>query len=125
MSLTQAIWALGGAFGSQIGGVAGGKLGRKNTLLVNNLFLVTGCLLQVILLEQHTSSRLIVSHKQYLLSFKFLTCQFRDWSYNWIIIGRFLNGIGCGASMTVSPVYLMENAPENLKGAFGCSFSIL
>merc|ERR1711953_401098 len=100
LSLTQAIWALGGAFGSQIGGVAGEKLGRKNTLLVNNIFLVTGCLLQ------------------------FFTFQFNDWSYNWIIIGRFLNGIGCGVSMTVSPVYLMENAPENLKGAFGCSFSI-
>ena len=57
--------------------------------------------------------------------FKFFTFQLNDWSYNWIIIGRFLNGIGCGVSMTVSPVYLMENAPENLKGAFGCSFSIL
>ena len=101
LSLTQALWALGGAFGSQIGGILGSKIGRKNTLLCNNIFLVVGCLLQ------------------------FFTFQIRTWSYIWIMIGRFINGIGCGVQATVSPTYLMETAPEHLKGAFGCSFSIL
>ena len=101
LSLTQALWALGGALGSQIGGILGSKIGRKNTLLCNNIFLVVGCLLQ------------------------FFTFQFRTWSYIWIMIGRFINGIGCGVQATVSPTYLMETAPEHLKGAFGCSFSIL
>ena len=35
LSLTQASWALGGALGSQIAGISGSKIGRKNTLLVN------------------------------------------------------------------------------------------
>ena len=101
LSLTQASWALGGALGSQIAGISGSKIGRKNTMLVNNIFLITGCLLQ------------------------FFTFQIRTWSYIWIIIGRFINGIGCGIQATVSPTYLMETAPDHLKGAFGCSFSIL
>jgi len=47
MSLTQALWALGGAVGSQIGGYSGAKLGRKGTLIVNNFFIIPGTLLQV------------------------------------------------------------------------------
>ena len=47
MSLTQALWALGGAVGSQIGGYSGAKLGRKATLIANNFFIIPGTLLQV------------------------------------------------------------------------------
>ena len=47
MSLTQALWALGGAIGSQIGGFLGAKLGRKGTLIANNFFIIPGTLLQV------------------------------------------------------------------------------
>ena len=46
-SLTQALWAAGGAVGSQIGGVIGKKLGRKNSLLLNNIFIISGLFLQV------------------------------------------------------------------------------
>ena len=46
-SLTQGLWSLGGALGSQIGGVLGSKIGRKNSLLINNAFIITGLLLQV------------------------------------------------------------------------------
>ena len=47
MSLTQALWALGCAVGSQIGGYSGAKLGRKATLIANNFFIIPGTLLQV------------------------------------------------------------------------------
>ena len=47
MSLTQALWAIGGAVGSQIGGYSGAKLGRKATLIANNFFIIPGTLLQV------------------------------------------------------------------------------
>ena len=47
MSLTQALWAIGGAVGSQIGGYSGAKLGRKATLIANNFLIIPGTLLQV------------------------------------------------------------------------------
>ena len=47
IALTQALWAVGGAVGSQIGGFTGYKIGRKNTLLLNNIFIISGILLQV------------------------------------------------------------------------------
>ena len=46
-SLTQGMWSLGGATGSQIGGLFGLKIGRKRTLLLNNIFIISGLLLQV------------------------------------------------------------------------------
>ena len=46
--MTQALWAFGGAFGSLIGGFGGAKFGRKNTLLLNNIFLASGIVLQVV-----------------------------------------------------------------------------
>ena len=45
--MTQALWAFGGAVGSILGGLLGSRLGRKNTLLLNNIFLMAGIILQV------------------------------------------------------------------------------
>merc|ERR1711990_176243 len=72
ISLTYGLWSLGGAIGSQIAGIWGAKFGRKNTLLLNNVFIIPGILLQV------------------------CTFQTRMMSYDWILVGRFINGIGCG-----------------------------
>ena len=47
MSLTQALWALGGAVGSQIGGYSAAQLRRKATLIANNFLIIPGTLLQV------------------------------------------------------------------------------
>ena len=65
MSLTQALWALGGAVGSQIGGYSGAKLGRKGTLIVNNFFIIPGTLLQVSL--SHITPLLLTLHQNNLL----------------------------------------------------------
>ena len=46
-SMTQALWAFGGAIGSILGGISGVRFGRKNTLLLNNLFIISGIVLQV------------------------------------------------------------------------------
>ena len=54
--MTQALWAFGGAVGSILGGLLGSRLGRKNTLLLNNVFLSTGIILQV-----RTAARILVS----------------------------------------------------------------
>jgi len=99
LSLTQGLWAIGGALGSIIGGFMGAKIGRRNTLLLNNIFIATGILCQ------------------------FGAFQF-GWSYNSILIGRILNGIGCGVAMTISPMMLTEISPVHLRGAFGSSYSL-
>ena len=57
--------------------------------------------------------------------FQFVTFQVDGFSYNWILVGRFLNGIGCGIAMTISPIFLTELAPMYLRGAFGTSYSLL
>jgi len=100
ISLTYALWSLGGAIGSQIAGVWAAKFGRKNALLLNNVFIIPGILLQV------------------------CTFQTRVMSYDWILVGRFINGIGCGVAAAISPVYLAEVAPLHLRGAFGTSYSL-
>jgi len=117
--MTQALWAFGGAVGSILGGLLGSRLGRKNTLLLNNIFLMTGILLQV-----RTVTSLKSSINLYHI-LKFVTFQTNNFSYNWILVGRFLNGIGCGIGMTISPIYLTELSPINLRGAFGTSYSLL
>jgi len=99
LSLTQGLWALGGALGSIIGGYMGAKIGRRNTLLLNNIFISTGILCQ------------------------FGAFQF-GWSYGSILAGRTLNGIGCGVAMTISPMMLTEISPVHLRGAFGSSYSL-
>ena len=53
------------------------------------------------------------------------TFQTRVMSYDWILVGRFINGLGCGIATTISPVYLAEIAPIHLRGALGASYSLL
>ena len=39
--------------------------------------------------------------------------------YDYIIWGRFINGIGCGVATTVGPMMLTEMSPLPYRGAFG------
>ena len=123
ISLTYGLWSLGGAIGSQIAGIWGAKFGRKNTLLLNNVFIIPGILLQVIkifLTSKHKFKIMFAT-----LVFKVCTFQTRVMSYDWILVGRFINGMGCGVAATISPVYLAEIAPLHLRGALGASYSLL
>ena len=58
--MTQGLWALGGALGSIIGGYMGAKIGRRNTLLLNNIFIATGILCQVIFRKNLTMKSAVV-----------------------------------------------------------------
>ena len=40
-------------------------------------------------------------------------------------IGRFLSGLGSGASLVVGPIYISEIAPHSSKGLFGASTQIM
>lgn len=94
-SLTTGLWCAGGGVGALLGGPAAENLGRKWSLLLNNLFLLLGSVLQVIPL------------------------QISGQVYDFVLWGRFINGIGCGVATTVGPMMLTEISPLVYRGIFG------
>ncbi|XP_047999652.1 glucose transporter type 1-like isoform X1 [Leguminivora glycinivorella] len=87
------IFAVGGMIGCPLASWVAEKQGRKMALLLNAAFGVIAAA---------------------LMAFSKLAG-----SVEMIIIGRFLIGINCGFATTVSPTYVSEVAPLNLRGAFG------
>uniref|UniRef100_A0A674PFP8 Solute carrier family 2 member 11 n=1 Tax=Takifugu rubripes TaxID=31033 RepID=A0A674PFP8_TAKRU len=92
------IFSLGGLMGALIAGPMTIRFGRKNCLLLNNVFLMTAALFAV-------SSR-------------------ASRSFEMIIISRFLVGISAGVSMNVQPMYFGESAPKHLRGAISLSSAV-
>ncbi|XP_066519961.1 solute carrier family 2, facilitated glucose transporter member 11 [Hoplias malabaricus] len=92
------IFSLGGLTGALVAGPMSIHFGRKKTLLLNNIFLMSSALLAV-------TSR-----------------QAR--SFEMIIISRFLVGINAGVSMNVQPMYFGESAPKHLRGAVALSSAV-
>ncbi|KAJ2061889.1 Bifunctional purine biosynthesis protein PurH [Coemansia sp. S146] len=88
--LVVGLVALGALVGSLSAGRAADRFGRKNVLLANNMFYVTGALL---LGTSTTVAQLAV--------------------------GRFVSGIGCGVSSTVVATYNSECAPVKARGLLG------
>ncbi|KAJ1915799.1 Bifunctional purine biosynthesis protein PurH [Coemansia sp. S142-1] len=88
--LVVGLVALGALVGSLSAGRAADRFGRKNVLLANNVFYVTGALL---LGTSTTVAQLAV--------------------------GRFVSGIGCGVSSTVVATYNSECAPVKARGLLG------
>ncbi|KAM5142311.1 solute carrier family 2, facilitated glucose transporter member 5-like isoform 1-T2 [Mantella aurantiaca] len=92
-SLTVSLYPLGGFFGSLMVGPLVNKIGRKGTLLVNNIFSIVPALLMG-------------------------TSVLAD-SFELIIAGRLVIGICAGLSSNVVPMYLGEMSPKNLRGGIG------
>ncbi|XP_077401662.1 solute carrier family 2, facilitated glucose transporter member 5 [Vanacampus margaritifer] len=92
-SLSVSMYPLGGFFGSLLVAPLVNKLGRKGTLLFNNIFSIVPALMMGV-------SELAKS-------------------YEIIIVARFIVGICAGLSSNVVPMYLGELAPKNLRGAIG------
>ncbi|XP_041836328.1 solute carrier family 2, facilitated glucose transporter member 11 isoform X2 [Melanotaenia boesemani] len=80
------------------GGTSSWRITRKNCLLLNNIFLMTGALLAL-------TSRAAKS-------------------FEMIIISRVLIGINAGISMNVQPMYFGESAPKHLRGAISLSSAV-
>uniref|UniRef100_A0A0K0F6C0 Facilitated glucose transporter homolog (inferred by orthology to a C. elegans protein) n=1 Tax=Strongyloides venezuelensis TaxID=75913 RepID=A0A0K0F6C0_STRVS len=103
--IIASIYFLGGMIGSFLTGYVGDTFGRKKGLLLNNIFIFIGLLLQGIGIYYHL--------------------------YYLLIIGRFCIGISCGLATGLTPMYLCEIAPKNKSGLFGnmnqvfITFSIL
>ncbi|KAB5546246.1 hypothetical protein PHYPO_G00069850 [Pangasianodon hypophthalmus] len=92
-SLTVSMFPLGGFFGSLMVAPLVNNLGRKGTLLFNNIFSI--------------GPAIMMGVSEVLGSFEI------------IIVGRFFVGICAGLSSNVVPMYLGELAPKNLRGAVG------
>ncbi|XP_055045002.2 solute carrier family 2, facilitated glucose transporter member 5 isoform X1 [Misgurnus anguillicaudatus] len=92
-SITVSMYPLGGFFGSLMVAPLVNKLGRKGTLLFNNIFSIVPAIMMGV--------------SEVLRSFEI------------IIVARFLVGICAGLSSNVVPMYLGELSPKNFRGAIG------
>lgn len=92
-SLSVSMFPLGGFFGSLMVAPLVNKLGRKGTLLFNNIFSIV----PAIMMGMSEIAK----------------------SYEIIIVARILVGICAGLSSNVVPMYLGELSPKNLRGAIG------
>jgi MFS family permease len=95
-SVLVATLSLGGLIGSLfVGSRLANRLGRRGAMMVNNAPLVLGSL------AMGMAS-----------------------SYGTMILGRFLIGVGCGASTVIVPLYLAEISPAELRGTLGKSLGL-
>ena len=97
-SFIVSAFSLGGFFGALLGGPLAVRFGRKNTLLLNNSFLLIGAVLV-------------------------LTCRAAR-SFEMLIAARLMVGINSGISMNVQPMYFGESAPKHLRGAVAFSSAV-
>ncbi|XP_042277542.1 solute carrier family 2, facilitated glucose transporter member 11-like isoform X2 [Thunnus maccoyii] len=97
-STIVSIFTLGGLIGVSIGGTLSVKLGRKGTLLTNNIFALTAALL--------------------------MGLSYPTGLFELLIIGRFLTGMNAGIGICVQPLYLGEIAPTALRGITGMGTSV-
>ncbi|XP_061543409.1 solute carrier family 2, facilitated glucose transporter member 9 [Phycodurus eques] len=98
-SITVSIFSIGGLFGALAVSWLLKILGRKGTLLLNNIFAVIAALL----LTFGESAR----------------------SFEMFIIGRFIVGVDSGIALSVLPMYLGEISPRHIRGSIGQFNSIL
>uniref|UniRef100_A0A669PIT7 Major facilitator superfamily (MFS) profile domain-containing protein n=1 Tax=Phasianus colchicus TaxID=9054 RepID=A0A669PIT7_PHACC len=90
-SFTVSVFPLGGLAGAVAAGPMAIVLGRKMSLLVNNVFVIVAAVLS--------------GFSQMARSFEM------------IMLSRFLTGVNAGVSMNIQPMYLAESAPRKLRGA--------
>uniref|UniRef100_A0A8C4U8T8 Solute carrier family 2, facilitated glucose transporter member 5 n=1 Tax=Falco tinnunculus TaxID=100819 RepID=A0A8C4U8T8_FALTI len=90
-SFTVSAYPLGGLTGAVAAGPMAIVLGRKMSLLLNNVFVIIAAFLSGF-------SRMAKSFEMIMLS-------------------RFFTGVNAGVSMNIQPMYLAEGAPKKLRGA--------
>lgn len=91
-------FSLGGLFGSLLAGPMAVRFGRRQTLLLNNSFLLVSALMVL----SSRSAR----------------------SFEMIIVARLLVGVNAGVSMNVQPMYFGESAPKAMRGAVAFSSAV-
>ncbi|XP_071384383.1 solute carrier family 2, facilitated glucose transporter member 11 [Centroberyx affinis] len=91
-------FSLGGLGGALLAGPMAVRCGRKNSLLLNNVFLFVGA---VLVLTSRAAK-----------------------SFEMILLARFFVGVNSGVSMNVQPMYFGESAPKHLRGAVAFSSAV-
>ena len=84
-SLTTGFWCIGGMIGALSGGAAANFFGRKLSLILTNIFTLTGAFLEAYSMATYCGP----------------TFDFADNLYDFMLAGRFINGIGCGLCTTL------------------------
>ncbi|KAM8960703.1 solute carrier family 2, facilitated glucose transporter member 11-like [Pelodytes ibericus] len=97
-SIIVSVFTLGGLLGTYIGGNVAMKIGRKKTLLMNNLFAIIAAF--------------------------FMGIAQPAGYFELLIIGRFFIGINAGIGMCVQPLYLGEISPRHIRGLTSVSINI-
>ncbi|XP_053557944.1 solute carrier family 2, facilitated glucose transporter member 11 [Bombina bombina] len=97
-SIIVSVYPLGGFLGALLAGPMAIKLGRKKSLLFNNIFVI----LSAVLCGFSRSAK----------------------SFEMIVIGRMLAGINSGVSMNIQPMYLGESAPKKQRGTVALSSAV-
>ncbi|XP_066576125.1 solute carrier family 2, facilitated glucose transporter member 9 isoform X2 [Amia ocellicauda] len=92
-SVTVSIFAIGGLVGALLVPLLVRFLGRKGTLLLNNVFAVIAALL--------------------------LALGELAGSFEMLILGRFIIGIDSGIALSALPMYLGEISPKQIRGSIG------
>jgi MFS family permease len=90
IGLVSSIFTLGGFIGALTGGPFSSRLGRLRTMQITTIFFVVGPVFEAL-----------------APSIPVMT------------LGRFISGIGAGASVVVVPIYISEISPPAEKGFFG------
>ncbi|XP_029007074.1 solute carrier family 2, facilitated glucose transporter member 9 isoform X3 [Betta splendens] len=98
-SITVSIFAIGGLLGALSVSLIIKLLGRKGTLLLNNVFALAAALL--------------------------LTLGERAKSFEMLIVGRLIIGVDSGIALSALPMYLGEISPKHIRGFIGQFNSIL
>ncbi|KAK0142070.1 Solute carrier family 2, facilitated glucose transporter member 11 [Merluccius polli] len=97
-STIVSIFTLGGLVGVCVGGTLAVKLGRKGSLLANNVFAIVAAL--------------------------FMGISYPSGMFEFLIVGRFLIGVNAGIGICVQPLYLGEIAPTALRGTTSMGTSV-
>lgn len=90
IGLVNSINAIGGCFGAMFSGAIADRIGRRRCSFINCIFFVLAPLIMA------TATTVPM-----------------------MCLGRFLAGIGAGSSIVVTPVYVNEISPPNLRGVLG------
>jgi MFS family permease len=94
--LVQSIFTVGGLFGALIGGSLATKYGRLLAMQATTLVFIVGPLASAL----------------------------AD-NIDLMILGRFLSGIGAGASTVICPLYVAELSPPDMRGFFGAFTQVM
>ncbi|XP_072921498.1 solute carrier family 2, facilitated glucose transporter member 11-like isoform X2 [Hemitrygon akajei] len=90
-------FCVGGLVGALIAGPMAITCGRRNSLLLSNIFVLIGTLLVGL---SKTAK-----------------------SFEMILIGRFFTGISSGVGLNINPMYLGESAPKKIRGIVALSYA--